>query len=169
MMAVHACHVIYEIRITRHYFKGNPEPGQTKHRVEGIFFITTVRMFTCYSLACLIISCSAFLESALNLLQVCLLDPNILSPQRSVLLPTVGNIYNFQHIFPRYDLICQTMNAFLSAFVFPAFSSPHLCLSGVTTGLEGKYLSLSYSLMPPHCTSIHTLYLNPSPHICPIF
>lgn len=39
-MAADACHVIYEIRITRQYFKWNPEPGQTKHIVEGIFFIT---------------------------------------------------------------------------------------------------------------------------------
>ena len=41
-MAIDACHVIYEIRITRELFKWNPEPGQTKRRVEGIFFITAV-------------------------------------------------------------------------------------------------------------------------------
>lgn len=29
-MAIDACHVIYEIRITRQDFKSNPEPGQTK-------------------------------------------------------------------------------------------------------------------------------------------
>ncbi len=64
---------------------------------------------------------------------------------------------------------CQKMNVFLSPFVSPAFSSPHLFLSGVTTGQEGKCFPLGFSLLPPHCNSIHSLYFNPSHHICPIF
>lgn len=46
---------------------------------------------------------------------------------------------------------------------------PHPLLSGVTTGQEGKYFSLSYFVMPPRCSFIHTLYLNPSRHICQVF
>lgn len=36
--------------------------------------------------------------------------------------------------------------------------------------LQGEKASIStLSLMPLHCRSIQTLYLNPSPHICPVF
>lgn len=57
-------------------------------------------------------------------------------------------------------------NSLLSPFVFPAFPSLLLFFSGVTTGQEGKYFSVSYSLIGSHSNSIHTLYFNPSPHIC---
>ncbi len=56
----------------------------------------------------------------------------------------------------------------MKAFLSP-FASSHLFLSGVTTGQEGKYFSLCYSLMPSHRGSIHPLYFNPSRHICQIF
>lgn len=68
-------------------------------------------MFTCCFLACsyssppLIICCSAFLESALNIFyifEVCLRDLICFTSvvfQCSIILPNVGNIYNFQHIF----------------------------------------------------------------------
>lgn len=111
----------------------------------------------------------SFLQSAINLcylyIQGLSISPNILSVQHSISLPTVGNIH-ISTYFPRYDIIRQMTNSLLSPFVFPAFPSLLLFFSGVTTGQEGKYFSVSYSLIASHSNSIHTLYFNPSPHIC---
>lgn len=139
-MAVDACHVIYEIRITRQCFKWNPELGQTKHRVGGTFFGQLLLYVYMLFLACacctppLIISCNAFLISKCtlsskksNLFYIKSLSVRsnilLLPLHHSILLPTVGSIYSFS---AWYDIICQMMNAFSSLFVFPTFFSPHL-------------------------------------------
>lgn len=174
-MAIDACHVIYTIRITRLFFliKSRLAASNTlEEKFSHIVLYLHLVSLHSHSLPHLslfyVLFCS-FLQSAINLcyihIQGLSISPNILSVQHSISLPTVGNIH-ISTYFPRYDIIRQMTNSLLSPFVFPAFPSLLLFFSGVTTGQEGKYFSVSYSLIASHSNSIHTLYFNPSPHIC---
>lgn len=71
----------------------------------SLLLLYVYMLFPCMLYSPLILSSSALLKkSALNLyyffyIQSLPVRSNILSLQLSILLPTVGSIYNFQHIF----------------------------------------------------------------------